>query len=273
MIESLLAGLDLALRVDTFIWISGGLLLGMLMGALPGFTTTMGMSVLVPISFLVGDPLIGIPFLIGVYKGGIYGGSVPAILIAMPGTGASIATVFDGHELTKKGRSRKALEMSLFASAISDFLSDVFTLVMIIPVAAIVLGFGPPEIAAVMFLSLVIIAVTATGPVIKGLIMLCLGVWVGFVGADPFSAMADRAFRVAGDLQCGEGGRHAGRSCGKFRGRALTPRRTETQPPHDLQIDNNRHGHRHHSGVGPTDRRDDGLYRGEEFVVAPRDLR
>ena len=75
MIESLLAGLDLALRVDTFIWISGGLLLGMLMGALPGFTTSMGMSVLVPISFLVGDPLIGIPFLIGVYKGGIYGGS------------------------------------------------------------------------------------------------------------------------------------------------------------------------------------------------------
>ncbi len=71
--EVLLAGLEEALRVDTFIWISGGLLLGMLMGSLPGFTTTMGMSVLVPISFLVGDPLIGIPFLIGVYKGGIYG--------------------------------------------------------------------------------------------------------------------------------------------------------------------------------------------------------
>jgi putative tricarboxylic transport membrane protein len=112
----------------------------------------------------------------------------------MPGTGASIATVFDGHALTKKGRSRKALEMSLFASAISDFLSDVLTIVMIVPVAAIVLGFGPPEIAAVMFLSLVIIAVTATGPVIKGLIMLGLGVWVGFVGADPFSAVARYTF-------------------------------------------------------------------------------
>ena len=194
MIESLLAGVNLALRIDTFIWISGGLLLGMLMGALPGFTTTMGMSVLVPISFLVGDPLIGIPFLIGVYKGGIYGGSVPAILISMPGTGASIATVFDGPALTKKGRSRKALEMSLFASAIADFFSDILTLVMIVPVAAIVLGFGPPEIAAVMFLSLVIIAVTATGPVIKGLIMLGLGVWVGFVGADPFSALARYTF-------------------------------------------------------------------------------
>jgi len=187
MIETMLMGLDAALRVDTFVWISGGLLLGMLMGSLPGFTTTMGMSVLVPISFLVGDPLIGIPFLIGVYKGGIYGGSVPAILISMPGTGASIATVFDGHELTKKGQSRKALEMGLFASVISDLFSDIFTLVMIIPVAAIVLGFGPPEIASIMFLSLVIIAVTSTGPVIKGLIMLFLGILFGLIGADPFS--------------------------------------------------------------------------------------
>ncbi len=192
--EVFLAGLDAALRVDTFVWISGGLLLGMLMGSLPGFTTTMGMSVLVPISFLVGDPLIGIPFLIGVYKGGIYGGSVPAILIAMPGTGASIATVFDGHELTKQGKSRKALEMGLYASVISDFFSDIFTLVMIVPVGAIVLGFGPPEIASVMFLSLVIIAVTSTGPVMKGLLMLCLGIWFGFIGADPFSGAARYTF-------------------------------------------------------------------------------
>ena len=78
MLEALLAGFEAALRVDTFIWMSAGLLLGMLMGAMPGFTTTMGMSVLMPIAFLVGDPLIGIPFLIGVYKGGIYGGEVAA---------------------------------------------------------------------------------------------------------------------------------------------------------------------------------------------------
>jgi len=198
MIEALLAGVEAALRIDTFVWISGGLLLGMLMGSLPGFTTTMGMSVLMPIAFLVGDPLIGIPFLIGVYKGGIYGGSVPAILISMPGTAASIVTVFDGYELTKKGQSRKALEMGLYASVISDFCSDLFTLIMIIPVAAVVLFFGPPEIAAIMFLSLVIIAVTATGPVIKGLLMLGLGLWFGFVGADPFSGMARYTFGTSG---------------------------------------------------------------------------
>ena len=194
MIESLLAGFEAAMRIDTFIWMSGGLLLGMLMGALPGFTTTMGMSVLMPVAFLVGDPLIGIPFLIGVYKGGIYGGSVPAILISMPGTAASIVTVFDGHELTKKGQARKALDMALVASVISDFCSDLLTIALIIPVAAIVLGFGPPEIAAIMFMSLVIVSVTTSGPALKGLIMLGLGLWFGFVGADPFTAMERYSF-------------------------------------------------------------------------------
>jgi putative tricarboxylic transport membrane protein len=194
LLEALLAGFEAALRVDTFIWMSAGLLLGMLMGAMPGFTTTMGMSVLMPIAFLVGDPLIGIPFLIGVYKGGIYGGSVPAILISMPGTAASVVTVMDGHELTKKGQPRKALDMGLAASVISDFISDFLTLILIIPVAAIVLGFGPPEIAAIMFLSLVIVSVTATGPVLKGLLMLGFGFWLSFVGADPFSAMERYTF-------------------------------------------------------------------------------
>lgn len=194
MFEALLAGFEAMLRIDTFVWMSGGLLLGMLMGAMPGFTTTMGMSVLMPIAFLVGDPLIGIPFLIGVYKGGIYGGSVPAILISMPGTAASVVTVLDGHELAKKGQPRKALDIALAASVISDFISDFLTIILIIPVAAIVLGFGPPEIAAIMFMSLVIVSVTATGPVLKGLLMLGLGLWMGFVGADPFSAMARYTF-------------------------------------------------------------------------------
>ena len=80
----------------------------------------MAMAVLLPISFFL-SPVVGIPFLIGVYKGGIYGGSIPAILVGIPGTGASVATTFDGLPLTHKGQSRKALDMALAASAIGDF--------------------------------------------------------------------------------------------------------------------------------------------------------
>jgi putative tricarboxylic transport membrane protein len=194
MIDSLFAGFDAALRIDTLTWMSAGLLLGMLMGALPGFTTTMGVSLLVPISFLIGNPLVGIPFLIGVYKGGIYGGSIPAVLISLPGTGASIATTFDGHALTKKGQPRKALEMSLFASVFADFSSDLLTLIAIIPVATVVLAFGPPEIAAIILLSLVIVATTATRSVPKGLIVLGIGLWLGFVGTDPIAGVERYSF-------------------------------------------------------------------------------
>ena len=87
MYDSFLQGIELALRLDTFVVMAGGLLLGMFVGALPGFTTVMAMAILLPLSFFF-DPLVGIPFLIGVYKGGIYGGSIPAILVSMPGTDA-----------------------------------------------------------------------------------------------------------------------------------------------------------------------------------------
>ena len=91
MWESFLAGIELSMRWDTMGMISLGLLLGMLVGALPGFTTMMAMAILLPISFFL-NPLVGIPFLIGVYKGGIFGGSISAILIGIPGTGSAIAT-------------------------------------------------------------------------------------------------------------------------------------------------------------------------------------
>ncbi len=108
-------GVGLALRWDTFAMMSVGLMLGMFVGALPGFTTLMAMAILLPLSFFV-EPMIGIPFLLGVYKGGIYGGSIPAILVSMPGTGAAVATTFDGPALTRKKKARKALEIALFSS-------------------------------------------------------------------------------------------------------------------------------------------------------------
>ena len=138
MFEVFLEGVGLAFRLDTMIYMSGGLFLGMFVGALPGFTTLMAMAILLPISFFL-DPLLGIPFLIGVYKGGIYGGSIPAILVSMPGTGAAVATTFDGPALTKKGQARKALEMALFSSVAGDLSSDLFTIALIGPIAAVAL--------------------------------------------------------------------------------------------------------------------------------------
>ena len=170
MLADLYEGLMMVFRLDTIAMTCVGLVLGIFVGSLPGFTTVMAMAVLLPISFFL-DPLIGLPFLIGVYKGGIYGGSIPAILVGIPGTGASVATTFDGPKLTKLGKSRKALEMALAASVIGDTASSLLTIFLIGPIALIALHIGPPELVVVLVLSMVIIASTTGGAVAKGLLM------------------------------------------------------------------------------------------------------
>lgn len=195
MWDFFLEGLGLALRLDTFVAVSVGLLLGMFVGALPGFTTLMAMAILLPLSFFV-HPLVGIPFLLGVYKGGIFGGSIPAILVSMPGTGAAVATTFDGPALTKKGKARKALEMALFASVIGDFSSDIVTILFIGPIAIIALMFGPPELAAVLLLALIVIAATSTGVFVKGLLMMVTGMLFSLIGQDPIGALSRFTFDI-----------------------------------------------------------------------------
>ncbi len=193
MFESFIEGIGLAFRLDTMLYMSGGLFLGMFVGSLPGFTTLMAMAILLPISFFL-DPLLGIPFLIGVYKGGIYGGSIPAILVSMPGTGAAVATTFDGPSLTKKGQARKALEIALFSSVSGDLTSDIITIALIGPIAAVALLLGPPELAAILFLALVVISATSSGVFVKGLLMLMVGLFFGMIGQDPIGALSRFSF-------------------------------------------------------------------------------
>lgn len=195
MWDNFIQGIMLSLRWDTFGMMGLGLMLGMFVGALPGFTTIMAMAVLLPISFFL-DPMVGIPFLIGVYKGGIYGGSIPAILVSMPGTGAAVATTFDGPSLTKKGKARKAMEMALFSSVSGDLVSDMLTILFIGPIALIAMRIGPPELGAIILLSLIIISATTSGLFAKGLIMCFIGLFFSMIGQDPLGGMSRFTFGI-----------------------------------------------------------------------------
>lgn len=195
MIEQFADGALMAFRLDTILMIIIGLFSGMLVGALPGFTTLMAMAILLPLSFFL-DPLVGIPFLLGVYKGGIFGGSIPAILVSMPGTGAAVATSLDGYKLTQKGQSRKALDMALFSSVIGDTFSDIFTIMMIFPIALLVMQFGPPELFAVLLMSLVIIVATSGSNPLKGLVMMLFGLWLAQIGTDPMGGVERFTFGI-----------------------------------------------------------------------------
>jgi putative tricarboxylic transport membrane protein len=193
MLETLAQSVELLLRWDIYFYIAAGLLVGVFVGAMPGLTTILAMAVLLPISFKL-EPMLGIPFLIGVYKGGIYGGSIPAILVGIPGTGASIATTFDGPPLTRQGKGRKALEMALYASTIGDALSDIFTLVLIGFIAYVILLIGPPEVFAIIVFSLILIASVSGESGLKGAIAACIGVGLGFVGKESVDGEARMTF-------------------------------------------------------------------------------
>ncbi|MEP5155378.1 tripartite tricarboxylate transporter permease [Planktotalea sp.] len=201
MFDLFTEGFAMAMRVDTFLIMAVGLFCGMLVGALPGFTTLMAMAILLPISFFL-EPLVGIPFLLGIYKGGIFGGSIPAILVSMPGTGAAVATSRDGYQLTQQGKSRKALDMALFSSVFGDTASDIFTMLMIFPIALLVMQFGPPEVFSVLLMSLIIIAATSGSNIIKTFIMMMLGLWLAQIGTDPLGGVERFTFGLF-DLRSG----------------------------------------------------------------------
>ena len=177
-------GLLLSLRFDVLAVLVIGMLLGIVVGGLPGLTAAMAVAVLLPISFFV-EPVLGIPFLLAITKGAIFGGSIPAILINTPGTGAAAATVLDGYPLAQQGKARKALEMALYSSVIGDTFSDVVTIFIAGAIAAVALLVGPPEYFAIFVFSFAIISCVTGRSVIRGLMAAALGLFLSSVGLDP----------------------------------------------------------------------------------------
>lgn len=195
MLENLSAGLDLILNLDTFVALSLGVLIGVVFGALPGLTTTMAMAIFVPITFFM-SPFVGIPFLLGIYKGGIFGGSVSAILIRTPGTGAAAATVFDGYPLAEQGKAGKALKMALYSSCIGEVWGELVLLFIVGLLASFALLFGPPEYFAVLLFSFTIIATLSGNSLIKGIIAASFGLLIAMVGLDPISGTRRFGFGI-----------------------------------------------------------------------------
>lgn len=201
MLEQLWQSAGQVLRWEALAMIVAGNLLGMVIGALPGLTATMGMAIFSPLTFFM-PPLVGIPFLLGLYKGGTYGGSISAILLGTPGTASNAATVMDGYPMAQRGRAGKALKAAIYASTIGDLFSDVVLVLAVGPLALIALKFGPPEFFALILFSLTVIATLAGRSMTKGLVSALLGVSLALVGIDPISGASRFTFGIA-DLQGG----------------------------------------------------------------------
>ncbi|EPX81101.1 tripartite tricarboxylate transporter permease [Litoreibacter arenae] len=182
-VDSILAGLSLVGNFEAFLALFAGVAIGTIAGAIPGMSATMAVALTLPFTFSM-QPIIAILLLLGVYKGGIFGGSIPAILIKTPGTPASSATVLDGYPLAEKGQAGKALGMALWASCTADLISNLALILFAGWLASFALNFGPPEFFTLILFSLTIIAGVSGASLLRGALSAMLGLLLATVGLD-----------------------------------------------------------------------------------------
>ena len=176
----------------------GGVVLGTIIGALPGLSATMAVAVLVPFTFTM-NPAAGLIALGAIYTGAIYGGAFAAILVNTPGTPSSIATTFDGYPMARRGDGGLAITLATIASVVGGLVGALSLLLLAPPLAKVALVFGPSEYFWLAIFGLTLISALSVGNTLKGLIGACLGllmsmVGVAVVGGDVRYTLGSQAF-------------------------------------------------------------------------------
>jgi putative tricarboxylic transport membrane protein len=166
---------------EAWIWVVPGLLIGLLFGALPGISVSMAMALVLPATLYM-EFLPAIIFLTSVYTGAGFGGSVPAVLMNIPGTSSAVATTFDGYPMARSGRHNEALGLALFASCIGVLLSYMVLFLLVQPLAELVLRIGPFEMFAIGVWGMVLLGSLGGTTVSRGLFAAGAGVLLGTVG-------------------------------------------------------------------------------------------
>ncbi|KJS83214.1 MAG: hypothetical protein JM58_13130 [Peptococcaceae bacterium BICA1-8] len=188
MIELIISGFMNSLSPYHILLMVFGIAAGIVVGTLPGLTATMAVALLVPVTFVM-EPASGLVMLGAVWCGAIYGGANAAILLNIPGTPSSIATTFDGYQMTKNGAADKALLASLISSVIGGIVGVVILLTLFAPLAQVSLKFGKPEYFWLCIFGLTTISAMSTGNVLKGLLGGLLGLLIGTIGLDPVAGI------------------------------------------------------------------------------------
>ena len=164
-----------------------GVILGTLIGVLPGIGATATIAMLLPITFQIGDPVSSLIMLAGIYYGAQYGGSTTAILINMPGESSSAVTAIDGYQMARKGRAGAALAIAAIGSFFAGTVSTLLVALLAPPLTSIALEFGAAEYFSLMVVGLVSSIALAHGSIVKALAMVVLGLLLGLVGTDIYS--------------------------------------------------------------------------------------
>lgn len=185
VIGPLLSGFGVALQPFNLVVVVISVVIGTVIGMLPGIGPINAIAILIPISFSLGlDPTAMLILFAGIYYGSQYGNSISTILLNVPGTASAVATALDGYPLAQKGRGGPALAMSAIASFIGGMLS-VFGLVLFAPLLSRwAIRFGPAEYFILMVFTFTMLSALTGGNFVKGLIATGIGLAIAMVGAD-----------------------------------------------------------------------------------------
>ncbi len=203
MLELFAQGMSIAITVENLIFMFLGCILGIVFSAIPALTFSTALILLIPLTFGL-SPVAAISVLLGVFAGGMTGGSISSVLLGIPGTPSAAATVIDGYAMTKKGQGGKALGVAIYSSIFGGLVSLAVLILVAQPIAGIAIKFGPPEMFALVVFGLSTIVGLSEGSVVKGLLSGLVGLLLCTIGLDPVMGMQRYTFGMS-NLMIGVG--------------------------------------------------------------------
>lgn len=194
MIDTIITALIQTFSLTNLFMIFIGLLIGMVVGCIPGLSVMLGIILMLPLTYSFHDAATAIILLLAVYVGGMYGGSISAITLNTPGTNSAIATTFDGYPLAKKGKVKKALDVSLFASVFGGLFSALLLLICAQPIIKLVAKFTSVEYFSMGILGISLIAGVSGDSLPKSIISGMIGLLMACVGMDAVTGVSRFSF-------------------------------------------------------------------------------
>jgi len=187
LFDGLLLGFQVAISPTSLLLCLLGVTLGTLIGVLPGIGPAATIAMLLPITLAL-NPISALIMLAGIYYGAQYGGSITAILVNLPGEPSSAVTAIDGYQMAKQGRAGAALSISAIGSFVAGTIATMVLAVASPALSQIALQFGAPEYFSLTLLGILMVVVLSQGSALKGLGVAVLGLMLGLVGTDVFTA-------------------------------------------------------------------------------------
>jgi len=195
LINNLALGFSTALTFANLAYAFAGVLIGTLIGVLPGIGPIATLAMLLPTTYAL-EPTSALIMLAGIYYGAQYGGSTTAILVNLPGESSSVVTCIDGYQMARRGRAGSALAVAALGSFFAGTVGTLVLAALALPMVELAFKFGPAEYFSLMVLGLIGAVVLASGSLVKAIAMIVLGLLLGLVGTDVNSGVARFNFDV-----------------------------------------------------------------------------